>query len=127
MDGQATRAEPLLRQATTTEESDPRVRQNLALVLRLQGKSDEANRVAMGTEHQPLMTAPASVVSNPLPQPARVAEAPARRSTKPPVAKAAALEADADPEAVIRAALNADIANDKARARPIATSSTPRQ
>ena len=127
MDGQANRAEPLLRQATAADESDPRVRQNLALVLRLQGKAGEANRVAMGTENQPLMTAPVSVVSNPLPQPARIAEAPARRPTKASVAKAAALDADADPEAVIRAALNADIANDKSRARPIATSSTPRQ
>jgi Flp pilus assembly protein TadD len=127
MDGQANRAEPLLRQAKAADDSDPRVRENLALVLRLQGKAGEANRVAMGTEHQPLMTAPVSVVSNPQPQPARISETPARRATKAKAAsKTAAIDADADPEAVIRAALNADIANDKARARPIATSSTPR-
>ena len=126
MDGQANRAEPLLRQATAADE-DPRVRQNLALVLRLQGKSDEAGRVAMSTDQQPMMSAPATVVSNSLPQPARVAEAPARRPTKAPAAKAAAHDADADPEAVIRAALDADIAQDKARARPISTSSTPRR
>ncbi|MEO8650967.1 MAG: tetratricopeptide repeat protein [Hyphomicrobiaceae bacterium] len=127
MDGQAGRAEPLLRQATAADESDPRVRQNLALVLQLEGKSAEANRVAMGVDQQPLMTAPVSVVSNPLPPPARVAAAPARRSTRAPVAHAAAIDADADPEAVIRAALSADIALDKTRARPIATSSTPQQ
>jgi Flp pilus assembly protein TadD len=127
MDGQANRAEPLLRQATAMEDSDPRVRQNLALVLRLQGKTEEANRVALGTENQPVMAAPVSVVSSPLPQPARVAAAPARRSTKASAAKSATFDADADPEAVIRAALDADIAMDKARARAIATSSTPRQ
>jgi Flp pilus assembly protein TadD len=127
MDGQANRAEPLLRQALAADESDPRVRQNLALVLRLQGKSDEAGRVAMGMDQQPSMSAPVSVVSSPLPPPARVAAAPTRRSAKAPVAKTTALDADADPESVIRAALAADIANDKTRTRPISTSSTPRQ
>lgn len=127
MDGQANRAEPLLRMAAAGDESDPRVRQNLALVLKLQGKSDEASRVAVGMEHQPLMTAPASVVANPMPQRARAAEAPVRRPAKAPLAKATALDAEADPEAVIRAALNADISKDKGRTRPIATSSTPRQ
>ncbi len=126
MDGQANRAEPLLRQATAADEGDSRVRQNLALVLRLQGKADEAGRVAMGTDQQPVMSAPVSVVSNPLP-PARVAAAPALRPTRAPVAKVAAHDADADPEAVIRAALDADIAQDKARARSISTSSTPRR
>jgi Flp pilus assembly protein TadD len=120
MDGQANRAEPLLRQATAADDSDPRVRQNLALVLKLQGKGEEANRVATGMDQQPLMTAPVSVVSNPLPEPAKVA-APARRSVK-----TAAVDADADPEAVIRAALDADIAMDK-RSRPVATSSAPRR
>lgn len=127
MDGQANRAEPLLRRALAADDSDPRVRQNLALVLRLQGKSDEAGRVAMSMEHQPVMSAPVSVVSNPLPPPARVATAPGRGPAKTPVAKAAVLDVDADPEAVIRAALDADIALDKVRARPIATSTTPRQ
>ena len=127
MDGQANRAEPLLRQATSADDSEPRVRQNLALVLKLQGKTEEANRVAIGMDHQPMMTAPVSVVSNPLPEPAKVAAAPARRPVKPAVAKkSAAVDADADPEAVIRAALDADIAMDK-RSRPVATSSAPRR
>ncbi len=127
MDGQAERAEPLLRQAAAADEGDPRVRQNLALVLRLQGKADEANRFAMGSDRQPVMMAPASVVSNPLPQPARVAAAPTRRLAKVSATKATPLDADADPEAVIRAALNADIALDKGRSQPVATSSTPRR
>lgn len=37
-DGQAAKAEPLLRQAAADPDADPRVRQNLALVLDLQGK-----------------------------------------------------------------------------------------
>jgi Flp pilus assembly protein TadD len=118
MDGQAERAEPLLRQAAAADESDARVRQNLALVLRLQGKSDEANSiagVAMGSDRQPVMMAPSPVVSNPLPQPVQTAAAPARRVAKVSAPKPTALDADADPEAVIRAALNADIAKDKAR------------
>jgi Flp pilus assembly protein TadD len=127
MDGQANRAEPLLRQATAADESDPRVRQNLALVLKLQGKTEEADRVAMGMGSQPVM-APVSVVSNPLPPPAKVAAVPARRLAEPAVAKkTASADADADPEAVIRAALAADIAMDKARSRAVATSSVPRR
>lgn len=117
MDGQAERAEPLLRQAAAADEGDARVRQNLALVLRLQGKTEEANRiagVAMGTP-QPVMMAPTPVVSNPLPQPVQTAAAPTRRVAKVTAPKPGALDADADPEAVIRAALNADIAKDKAR------------
>ena len=127
MDGQAGRAEPLLRQATAADESDPRVRQNLALVLQLEGKSAEANRVAMGVDQQPMMMAPVSVVSNPLPPPARVAAAPARRSTRATVAQAAAIDADADPEAVIRAALTPTLRWTRRGPRPIATSSTPRR
>jgi Flp pilus assembly protein TadD len=127
MDGQANRAEPLLRRAAAADESDPRVRQNLALVLRLQGKADEAGRVATGIDHQPTLAAPVTVVSNPLPPPARVAAAPTRRSTRATGARAPVFDADADPESVIRAALDADIAMDKARARPISTSSTPRR
>lgn len=118
MDGQADRAEPLLRQAAAADEGDARVRQNLALVLRLQGKADEANRFAgvpMGQDRQPVMMAPTPVVSNPLPQPVQTAAAPTRRVAKVTAPKAKPLDADADPEAVIRAALNADVAKDKAR------------
>lgn len=45
MDGQADKAEELLRMAQQQGTSDPRVKQNLALVLGLQGKSAEAKAV----------------------------------------------------------------------------------
>ncbi len=44
--GEAPRAEALLRQAAEKPGSDPKVRQNLALVLGLQGKYDEARKVS---------------------------------------------------------------------------------
>lgn len=46
MNGDAARAESLLRQATATGSAAKRVRQNLALVLGLQGKYEEATQVA---------------------------------------------------------------------------------
>lgn len=45
MDGQADKAEPLLRQAAQDNTADPKVARNLSLVLGLQGKSDEAKSV----------------------------------------------------------------------------------
>jgi Flp pilus assembly protein TadD len=42
------RAEATLKRATARADADPRVRQNLALVLGLQGKFEEAERVASG-------------------------------------------------------------------------------
>ena len=49
MNGEAAKAEALLRQAADAEGSDARVRQNLALVLGAQGKQSEAKSVA-GTD-----------------------------------------------------------------------------
>jgi hypothetical protein len=46
MDGDADRAEPLLKQALATGSHDVRVQQNLALVLGLQGQYDEAKIIA---------------------------------------------------------------------------------
>jgi Flp pilus assembly protein TadD len=46
MDGNASKAEVLLKKATLTEAQDPRINQNLALVLGLQGKYDEAKLAA---------------------------------------------------------------------------------
>jgi Flp pilus assembly protein TadD len=46
LDGKAKKAEDLLRQAVASGQEDKRVRQNLALVLGLQGKFDEARQVA---------------------------------------------------------------------------------
>jgi Flp pilus assembly protein TadD len=45
MAGEAQKAEDMLRQASASGDADPRVNQNLALVLSLQGKYGEAKRV----------------------------------------------------------------------------------
>ena len=49
MDGHAEKAEPLLRQAAQNSAADPKVSQNLALVLGLQGKSEDAKSVILKT------------------------------------------------------------------------------
>lgn len=46
MNGDAEKAEGLLRQVVAAGDANPKVRQNLALVLNLQGKYDEATRIA---------------------------------------------------------------------------------
>ncbi len=46
MNGEPAKAESMLRQAATADGQSPRIRQNLALVLGLQGKYDEAKLVA---------------------------------------------------------------------------------
>ena len=48
MMGDAKKAEDILRQAVTTEGATPKVRENLALVLGLQGRYDESKAVAAG-------------------------------------------------------------------------------
>jgi len=143
MDGQATQAEPMLRQANASPSVDPRVRQNLAMVLELQGKKEEATRVAMGDD-QPLppAAAPASIAARPVPanvasatpapQPAvaRVQLPPPRVTAArapAPVAAAPAPVAAADPDAIIRAAIKAEVAREHERARDIATSSVPQR
>lgn len=134
MDGQAERAEQLLRQAAATGSEDPRVRQNLALVLGLQGKHQEAKALRSDTGDgvpQPA-TAPAIASAGPAvpvtpvsampvvqPQPAPIVSAP-----KPqPAAETKPAEADD----VIRAAIEADIARNKKPATPIATGSAPKK
>ena len=47
MSGDAAKAEGILRQASQSQGGDRKIRQNLALVLNLQGKYDEARQVAM--------------------------------------------------------------------------------
>jgi len=92
MNGDARRAETLLRRATLADPQSPKIRQNLALVLGLEGKYDEAkmlasrdlssDKAAENTEYlrrivklepkpAPVMTPPASdpMATNPIPQP----------------------------------------------------------
>ncbi|MCL4767104.1 MAG: tetratricopeptide repeat protein [Hyphomicrobiaceae bacterium] len=49
-DGQPAKAEPLLRQAVASRNADPKVRQNLVLVLGLQGKYDEAKHAGLAAD-----------------------------------------------------------------------------
>jgi Flp pilus assembly protein TadD len=147
MDGQAAQAEPMLRQATASAGADPRVRQNLALVLQLQGKKEEATRVAAGDDLPlPPATRPATVAARPAPAaniaavapvpavareplPAIKTAATAPRSVPLPPRKAAPMEpsTSADPEEVIRAAIQAEIAMEQQRSRAVATSSVPQR
>lgn len=144
MDGQAAQAEPMLRQVSTNG-ADPRVRQNLGLVLRLQGKADEATRVAMASNDQPLPppTTPDAVAARPAPAssatvapvravarnqlPPPVQTAAIRTPAPAPVPRAAAPAASADPEDVIRAAIQAEISLELQRARDTTTSSVPQR
>ena len=120
MDGNAAQAEPLLRQALAMQDSDPRVRQNLALVLRLQGKTEESASVAMGVDHRPQAAAVSVAAAAPSAQPARVAAV--RRP-----ARVASASRELDPDALIRAAVEAEAAKDGAQSRAISTSSAPRR
>ena len=69
LDGKPNKAEELLRKAVASGTDDKRVRQNLALVLGLQGKFDEARRVASADmteqEAKSNMTYLRNMLSNP--------------------------------------------------------------
>lgn len=144
MDGQAAQAEPMLRQANASTSADPRVRENLALVLQLQGKKEEARRVAMGNDQPSPTASPVSIAARPAPTPTpakEIATAPVRavardqlppmqtaavRTPAAPPKPAAVPAAETDSDAVIRAAIQAEVAMEQARSRAIATSSVPR-
>jgi len=105
MDGQAARGEALLRQAASTGTSDPRVQQNLALVVGLQGKGagDGASTV------QPVAAANADSIkptSWDKALPIEQAAAPAKSAKA--ATKAAPKTAAVDPDAVIRQAMAAE-------------------
>ncbi len=113
MDGQAARGEALLRQAASTGTTDPRVQQNLALVVGLQAKSPDdtaaaAPAVAAGT---PAREAVKAVAWN-KPLPIEQAAAPAKGSSKA-APKATAIATD--PDALIRQAMAAEQAKTSSR------------
>lgn len=123
MDGQADRAEPLLRQAMDHPRSDQRVKQNLALVLDLQGKKGEARQLS-GPEDdgQPSaepVTAQQAVASA---APARSTVASGARSPVQPVSST-----PLDPDAIIRAAMEAEAAKNKPAAAVTTSSTTKRK
>ena len=133
MDGQAEKAEQLLRQADTAGSTDPRVKQNLALVLGLQGKHQESRLmkgepageadvpVGLTGDGDPQPTATRAVASAPLPKPQAIA-AKGRAATQ-----AAVVGAPSSPDDVIRAAIEADMTRNKKPAAPIATSAAPKK
>lgn len=155
MDGQATQAEPMLRQANAGADADPRVRQNLALVLDLQGKKEEATRLSMGGDQTlpsaaPPAAAPKSIAARPAPEAERAKVAattpppqPAiARKELPPVRTAAirtpapapvsappavAPATEADPDAIIRAAIQAEVVHEQERSRNFPTASVPQR
>ena len=122
MDGQAEKAEQLLRQASLSGTEDPRVKQNLALVLGLQGKHDEAK--GFSGEPGPAGDGPVAAIAVdpqggtvPQPvgaQPIRAAAPVVAKAAKPakPVAQSAAVAAGA-PDDIIRAAIEADLTRAK--------------
>jgi Flp pilus assembly protein TadD len=128
MDGQAEKAEQLLRQASSAGTEDPRVRQNLALVLGLQGKHEEAKQIrGPVTGEDELVTAPVRpasvVVAKPVQTPAKPAVAAAPLAKPTPVAEQKPL----DPDEVIRAAIEADVARNKRPVTPVATGTVPQK
>jgi Flp pilus assembly protein TadD len=92
MTGQASKAEGLLRQASVKGDTDPRVQQNLALVLGLNGKHDEAK--VMGADNLPPDTSShnADVVRQMVQssEPVEIAPAPEALARPSPVAAKAA-------------------------------------
>jgi hypothetical protein len=122
MDGQAAKAEALLRQAADAEGSDPRVRQNLALVLGVQGKHGEAKTVTgtglsdesgqANVDHlRKLARAepkPTAIETEPASSVAKAASSPNSRKASSSVATASI--APSDPDEIIGAAIQAEAA-----------------
>jgi hypothetical protein len=104
MDGQAARGEALLRQAASTGTSDPRVQQNLALVVGLQGKEDGVGAAQTVAASNAPSIKPASWDKA---LPIEQAAAPPARASKT-ASKAAPKAAAIDPDAVIRQAMAAE-------------------
>lgn len=116
MDGQAEKAEGMLRDAAAKENADPKIRQNLALVRSLQGKPEEDPSAAGNAQPAPAV---ASAASMPRAQPAAV------RAGTPGTAPIAPVEsAPIDPEAIIKAATEAEAAKNRKASSPVSTSST---
>ena len=75
LDGKADKSEALLRKAVASGQEDKRVRQNLALVLGLQGKFDEARKVASVDMTDTEAKSSMSYLRNMLPSSTRLASA----------------------------------------------------
>ncbi len=121
MDGQAEKAEALLRQAQASNGSDKRVVQNLALVLSLQGKHSESR--ALTGEGEPADASPAvGLASDPGPNaPRRATPAVARGRQTAPVLPVSSQPLDADD--IIRAAMAAEVV----KSRPAGAASSKKK
>jgi len=110
MDGQAEKAEQYLRQAASSGASDPRIRQNLAMVLSLQGKTAEARTVAEAEDGTAIRSASNS----------QAASEPAPAATRTPPQEASPVASvSLTPDEIIEAAMKAEEAKRKAAERPI--------
>ena len=115
MDGQAEKAEELLRQARQVGGDDPRFKQNLALVLGLQGKTAEAK--SLNGEDESASLQPAAATEG-MPSPIKaVASGPMTA----PVMPVSSTPLDADE--VIRAAMAAEAL----KAQPVRPASAKRK
>ena len=93
MMGDAKKAEEILRQAVTTEGAAPKVRENLALVLGLQGRYDESRSVAAGVLNSEVASANTSYLKQMVKLDPTSAMPDARSfATKTEVARAAPVE-----------------------------------
>ena len=94
MDGHAEKAEPMLREAALSANADPKVSHNLALVLGLQGKTEDAKSVVLKTGATEESTEDAATIKQMVgagetrPQAQAIATGSTNREAKP--AKAAA-------------------------------------
>ncbi len=83
LDGKATEAETLLKKASADGHDDKRIRQNLALVLGLQGKFDEARQVVSVDMTEAQAKTSMSYLRNMLTKPTQLATAQPARSPQP--------------------------------------------
>jgi Flp pilus assembly protein TadD len=84
LDGNAKKSETLLRQAAANGQEDKRTRQNLALVLGLQGKFDEAQQVASVDMSEAQAKSSMSYLRNMLDTPVQFAAAPPKPAPSAP-------------------------------------------
>ncbi len=112
MDGQADKAEPMLRQAAQDNTADPKVARNLSLVLGLQGKSDEAKSVLVraapvGDANEDIALVKQMVGTTAAAQPAPIATGSTQASKAKP--KAATIAAKSQPAAKAPVAEDASV------------------
>lgn len=107
MNGEAPRAEETLRKAAANGGASPKVKQNLALVLGLQGKYDEATRVGTDVGSTATTSANVDIIKQMVQLPAKPYTAPGQAGAWEPVVASATPAAAAWQPAIKPAAANA--------------------